>query len=97
MLRKAKEEHDEIFWKFDSENIGIHPQIINHTPYLLGDGTTKQEERIAINTAHYNSRFENLAHNFTHAVPMRNVNTKKLFFFLRKRSQLLCQNKVLAG
>ena len=95
LLKKGKEDHDETFWVFNLENIGLQPQKINSSPYLLGDGTTEQEEKIATNTIHFNSRFDNLAHNITHTVPLQSVDTNKLFFFLRKRTQKLCQNKVI--
>ena len=94
MLKKGKKDHDETFWGLNLENIGLQPQKINSLPYLLGDGTTEQEERIASNTVYFNSRFDNIVHDTTHTVPSMNVNASKLFFFLRKRTQKLCQNAV---
>ena len=93
-IRKANEHHDEIFWSIDSSRIGLHSYKLNQFPYLLGDGTTEQEEKFQENVELFNERFDNMATSFSHSIPLDHIETNKLFYFLRNRTKLLCQHKV---
>ena len=88
-----KEEHDEIYWSMNFDKIRQSFKI-NKVPFYGNSKNSNQQQTIAKHYAHYNSRYDNLAENFTHSAPLGNHKINKAYFFLHKRTQKLCQGTV---
>ena len=89
--------HDSVLWNMRFTYPAFQKQSdykIKEVPYYPNGNFTDKEKIMKDQYHKYNSNFENLAENFTHIAPMADIEITKSFFFLRKRLQKLCQDKV---
>ena len=93
-MSTIKKEHDEIYWSMNFDEIKVPVVRINHLPYFYNSKYNLQKKIMSNHTFYYESRYDNLAENFTHSAPLGNPNITKAYYFLHKRTQKLCQGTV---
>ena len=96
LVNKSKADHDFVFWNtnLNHSDFQYHRNYkIRQKPYFPKENTTFHEISLKQEFDAYNSNFDNLAENFTHAPLADHANFKSMYF-LRERTQKLCRDTV---
>lgn len=98
MLKRSKSTHDLIYYNIDfnhSKFVEYQHYKLNEKPFFFTHRNVSiKQNQMAKEFAYYNASFENLAKNSTHTAPVTDLSICKSTFFLRRRIQTLCQDKV---